>query len=126
MAKKSGDYIEKWCLECNGEAMVSRCCGDYVDGNKCACCGRFCKADVCCECEGQGYLRFAAGDEIDIFVCVYSPEYLKDLLYKPKKYGDSKIYRGEITKIVDEWHVEVKLQGKAKPIKINIEELETR
>jgi hypothetical protein len=124
MAKKSGDYIEKWCLECNGEGMISRCCGDYVDGNKCACCGRFCKADVCCDCEGAGYLRFAKDDEVEVFVCVYSPEYLKELLYRPKKYGDAKTYRGVITKIFpDDNRAEIKLQGKRNKVVVDIDEL---
>jgi len=125
MVKKSGDYIEKWCLECNGEGEISACCQDYVDNGRCAVCGRFCKTDTCCECEGQGYLRFGVGDEIEVFVCVYSPAYLKELLYSPKELGDAKTYRGTITKLVDEHHVEVKLRGKAKPVKIHIEELQT-
>jgi hypothetical protein len=113
-------------LECNGEGRISACCGEYVDGNKCAVCGRFCKTDVCCDCEGVGYLRFAKDDEILVFVCTYSPEYLKALLYEPKKQGDTKTYRGVITKIFpDDNRAEVKLRGKKEKLLIDIDELNT-
>jgi hypothetical protein len=122
---KSGDYIEKMCLECCGEGEMSACCQDYVNNGRCAACGRFCKTDYCCECQGEGRLRFCKGDEVEVFVCVWSPEYLKELLYMPKKVGDTKTYRGEITKIIDDWNAEVKLRGKRDRVKIHIEELQT-
>jgi len=126
MGKKSGDYIEKWCLECNGEGELSQCCGDYVDNGKCCICGRFCKTYVCCDCEGSGYLRFSKDDEVEVFVCIYSPDYLKELLYVPKKLGDSKTYRGVITKIFpDDNRAEVKLEGKRNKVVVHIDELNT-
>jgi hypothetical protein len=127
MIKKSGDYIEKWCLECNGEGRISACCGEYVSpDNRCGICGRFCKTDWCCECNGEGYRRYARDDEIEVFVCIWSPDYLKDLLYKPKKQGDTKTYRGVITKIFpDDNRAEVRLRGKKEKMIIDIDELNT-
>ena len=65
-------------------------------------------------------------DEVDVFVCVWSPEYLKEMLYMSKKVGDTKNYTGKITEIIDEFNVEVRIDQKRKKFKIGLEEISTR
>lgn len=90
MASKTGEYLQMVCMECGGEGEISMCCQDSIYQGRCACCGRYSKTDVCCNCNGYGVLEYRVGDEVEVFVCVWSPEYLKDLLYVPKKVGDRK------------------------------------
>ena len=118
------EKIRSYCIECGGEGEVSNCCKAQVDNKRCVDCGRFCRIDVCYNCEGYGYQEFCVGDEVDVFVCVWSEEYLKEALYKPKKVGDTKTFTGEIVEIVDNWNTFVKIDKKK--IKVKIEDLETR
>lgn len=117
--------ISKPCNQCDGAGYVSNCCQAPMDEreNRCEYCGKFCIKVYCCE----GYEVFKVGDEVDIFVCVYSPKYIKEYFHKPKKLGDSKTYTGTILEIVDEFHVIVKVKySRKQPIKINIEEISER
>jgi len=117
------DKITKHCDECQGEGYVSACCSMEVDGKKCLGCGKFCKKEVCHYCGGQGYFEYKAGDEIEVFICIYSPEYLKDALYKPKKLGDTKTFNGKIIALTDNWTAVVKIKRKKEEFKIKIDDL---
>ena len=116
-------FIRKHCEECYGEGENSSCCGDGVDDNKCISCGKFCHTEGCYNCNGQGYNDFHVGDEVEIFVCIHSSEYLKKNLYKSKKLGDSKFFRGKIAKLIGKDKVQVKLRNKT--IRVDIEEVST-
>ncbi len=117
--------ISKTCHQCEGAGYISSCCDAPINEheNRCEYCGKFCKKNYCCE----GYETFKVGDEVDIFVCIYSPEYIKNYFYKPKKQGDNKTYQGIILEIIDESNVIVKVKySRKEPIKINIEEISER
>lgn len=117
--------ISKPCNQCDGAGYVSSCCDAPMDENenRCEYCGKFCKKNYCCE----GYERFEVGDEVEIYVCIYSPEYIKNYFYKPKKLGDSKFFTGKILEIIDDSNVLVKVRySRKEPIKINIEEISER
>jgi len=105
--------------------QISSCCDAPMSEHehRCEYCGKFCVKNFCCE----GYDIFKVGDEVDIFVCVYSPKYIKEYFYKPKKHGDNKTYTGTILEIIDEFHVIIKVKfSRKEPIKINIDELSIR
>ena len=124
MTKKL-EIIRDICNECGGEGEVSHCCRAEIDeDNRCLACGRYSRKDVCNNCEGWGHTEYKLGDEVDVFVCVYSDDYLKDALYKPKKLGDTKTFVGNIVDIPDNWHVDVKI-GRKK-INIKLEDIEIR
>lgn len=115
--------VTRCCDECCGTGDISWCCGAGVDAGRCEVCGRFCKARPCDNCWGAGYLKYDVGDDVEVFVCCWSPEYLKDLLYRPKKLGDTKTYSGKITDIIDEFKFEVHIDQKRKKYVIGVEEL---
>jgi hypothetical protein len=112
------------CNECYGEGSFSSCCCEYIDNGKCLLCGKFCKRDVCSKCEGYGKIEYNIGDDVEIFVCAYSSEYLKENLYQSKGYNDFKTFKGKIIKIIDSFHLLVKIKYYKKELKINIEDLE--
>ena len=122
MSKKL-EKIRNFCAECDGEGEVSVCCQAGVHEGRCEC-GKFCKSDYCCYCEGNGYTEYSLGDEVDIFVCVWSEEYLQKQLYVPKEVGDTKTFTGDIVEIVDKWNVVVKI-GRKK-VNVKIEDLSIR
>lgn len=114
--------ISKPCNQCDGAGFLSSCCDAPIDDrdNRCEYCGKFCRKNFCCE----GYDIFKVGDEVEIFVCIYSPEHIKEYFYKPKKLGDNKSYRGEILEIIDDFNVLVKVRySRKEPIKLSIEEI---
>ena len=67
---------------------------------------------------GQGFSEDCLGDEVDIFVCVWSEDYLKEHLYVPKEVGDTKDFSGVLVEIVDNWNVVVKVGKKNVNVKI--------
>jgi hypothetical protein len=114
--------ISKPCNECGGAGFLSSCCNApiYERVNRCMYCGKFCSKNFCCE----GYEIFKVGDDVHIFVCVYSPEYIKQYFHKPKKLGDCKSFTGKILKIIDDFNVLVKVKySRKEPIKINVGEI---
>lgn len=116
--------VEKHCHECGGEGDVSGCCSAEVDGGRCMSCGRFCHVDECHDCSGHGCLEFNVGDQVDIFVCAWTEQYLQDQLYKSKHVNDSKTFTGKIIDFVDEWNAIVKV-GKKK-INVKLDDLNIR
>ena len=124
MSKKL-EKIRKICMECGGEGKISRCCQAEAWQGKCGNCGRFCKTDYCPYCDGVGYLDYRVGDNIQVFICVWSPEELKDQLYHPKVLGDTKTYEGKIVEFEDEFSAWVKIKyHRGGLIKTGIDELE--
>jgi len=113
------DKIKKICNNCGGYGTVSNCCEGVVHNNKCEC-GKFCKEIYCCE----GYSYFEIGTKVEIFVCTYSSEYLKKILYNPKKHEDYKTFFGEVEEIINQRKLKVKIKYKKDPIEINIDDLE--
>lgn len=112
--------ITKECYECNGEGFVSSCCSSAVDDNRCSLCQKFCKKEYCCE----GNEIFKVGDEVRLFVCIYSPDNLKSLFSKKiKKLGDSVFKNCKITSIIDSYNIEIKVPYKG-IIKVNIDEID--
>lgn len=114
----------KHCEECFGEGEISSCCGDFIEDRNCLGCGKFASCEVCGMCSGWGKIEFEVGTEVSIFVCVVSPQYLKDLLYNSKKLGNFKTYYGVVKEIIDDITVKVKVEGKRNLIEIKIEDLE--
>ena len=119
------EKIRDFCEHCYGSGDVSACCNAEVDDGRCQACGRFCKIDVCHNCDGRGYNEYHVGDEVEVFVCVWTDEYLKDLLYHPKKVGDTRTYRGKIVEFIDKWNVRVRVPKKRKVIEVKLEDIET-
>lgn len=117
MTKKL-EIIRDFCDQCCGSGDVSGCCSAEVDDGRCSECGRFCTAEHCHCCEGQGFTEYSVGDEVDIFVCVWSEEYLQKQLYVPKAVGDTKDFSGEIVEIIDNWNLVVKVGRKKVNVKI--------
>lgn len=113
------EKIRDFCCECGGEGKTSHCCQDELDDDRCTNCGRYCKKDVCGYCEGRGYTEYHVGDEVEVFVCVYSDDYLKDQLYKPKAVGDTKTFQGKILGFEDRWNALVKIGRKKVRVKID-------
>jgi hypothetical protein len=64
------------------------------------------------ECQGRGYVEYGVGDEVLIFVCIYSDESLKTQLYCPKRLGDTKTFEAVITDIIDDFNIEVRIKYK--------------
>lgn len=119
------EKIRNYCNDCDGEGDVSECCNGYVDDKRCLSCGRFCKIEVCHNCEGYGYQEFSLDDEVDVFVCAWSEEYLIDALFKPKgRDMESKTFTGVILELPDIWHAIVKIDKKK--INIKVEDLSIR
>lgn len=123
MGKKL-EKIREICRECGGEGKLSSCCQAESYDGRCGICGRFCKIEICHDCYGEGFNTYKLGDEVEIFVCIWSEEYLKDQLYRPKKLGDSKNFDGKLIEILDNWNVIVKV-GRKK-IKVKIEDISIR
>lgn len=117
--------IHKICDECDGEGVTSCCCdmAAYKKNNTyvCSYCNKFCKVHYCCE----GDVEFKVGTKVRIYVCTYTPEYLKDLLYKPKKLEDSKHFYGEIVELCDDYNalVKIKYRRDKTPIKFDIQHI---
>ena len=112
--------ISKICDDCDGTGEVSYCCDAPVYDNRCSYCGKFCKIHYCCE----GEEVYKVGDEVEIFVCIYTPEHLKDYFYHPKQLGDCKTYQGKILELLDDYHVLVKIRySRKEPIKLSIDEI---
>lgn len=122
---KTINEITKVCNECDGEGLISSCCGAGVEKfNKtyqCSMCFKFCKTDHCCD----GYEKFKIGSKVELFICVYSPKYLRDLLYSSKELGDSKSFKGEIVEFVDNYNalVKIKYRRDKNPIKVDVDNL---
>ena len=55
---------------------------------------------------------------------MWSEEYLKDQLYRPKEVGDTKDFTGKLIEIIDDWNTIVKI-GKKK-VNVKIENLSKR
>lgn len=107
------------CGECCGYGESSSCCNDYIDNNKCNCCGKFCRSDMCYECEGKGKIKYSIGDDVEINLNLYSSDSLKkELSYHPKNIKDSKIINGKIIEILDKNYCKVKIKYSKKEIKI--------
>lgn len=123
MTKKL-EVIRDYCCECGGEGEVSHCCQAEVDDHRCLSCGRYCKKEVCYSCEGYGHTEYRLGDEVDIFVCVWSEDYLKKQFYGWKDDMSSKTHTGDIVEIVDNWNLIVKV-GRKK-INVKVEDISTR
>ena len=106
------DHITIICEECGGEGRISSCCNNYVDGNKCAECGKFCRTEICIDCHGEGDITYHVDDDVEIFVGNFSSTHIKENLFWPKNYDDFKIFRGKITRIINDSTVEVKIKRK--------------
>ena len=106
----SKTVLKRWCEHCYGEDL-SECCDAEVDGNRCLVCGKFCTSRPCHECEGRGYMEYRVGNEVLIFVCIYSGNAVKEL-YDPKKLGDTKTFEAVITDIIDDFNIEVRIKYK--------------
>lgn len=112
------------CGECNGYGESSSCCNDYINNNKCNCCGKFCRSEICYECDGEGEIIYSIGDHVEINVNIYSLNSLKkELSYYPKNLQDSKTFNGNIIQIVDKNYCKVKIKYSKKEIKIQYNEL---
>ena len=123
--------VRDYCDECGGEGDVSGCCSAEVDDGRCVNCSRFCYTDPCHNCEGAGHVDYHIGDEVDIFLCVWSEQYLTDQFKDlkifgrlPKEVGDSRIFTGNLIEFTDRWNVIVKI-GKKK-INVKLEDISTR
>ena len=110
--------VRDFCDKCDGEGNVSECCGAYTNEHRCASCGRFCSVDSCHNCNGEGHIDYHIGDEVEVFLCVWSEDYLQDQLYKPKDYGDSKTFIGKIVEFVDKWSAVVLIKKKKVDVKL--------
>jgi len=111
--------VKIFCDECGGEGEVSSCCNTEFDEHRCGGCGRFCGVDTCHNCEGAGYNEYHVGDEVDVFVCIWSEEYLQNQLYKPKYAGDSKEFTGKIIEFVDKWNTVLRIGKKKVNVKLD-------
>ena len=116
--------VRDFCDHCDGEGNVSECCEGYIDEHRCGSCGRFCSVNLCHNCNGEGHTDYHIGDEVDVFVCVWSEDYLQDQLHKTKDPDDSKTFTGKIIEFVDKWNAVV-LIGKKK-ISVKIEDISFR
>lgn len=113
------------CDECYGEGSMSSCCGENVYNGKCGVCGKFCKEEVCLECNGRGLIEYNINDDVEIFVCTFSSKSLKDQInYHPKKRGQFKTFKGKIKEIVDDKKIKVYIKYYKKEIIINPNEVE--
>jgi len=128
---KKLEKIRNLCHECSGEGEVSQCCQAevmVVNGRKrCYACTRFCKSDYCGNCNAEGWLEYKVGDEVLVFVCMFSRRELQDQLYHSKNKGDTKTFEGKIVEIVSDDEVMVKIKyRKSGLVKINVDDLEVR
>ena len=124
--EKKLDKVGIICDVCGGEGYISKCCGGYVDTyNRCSECNKFCKKECCYDCGGEGETIYKIGDDVDIFICIYSNVYLKALLsYQPLKRGESKTFHGTIKEFVDRYKAVVEIDGTN--YNINIEDISLR
>ena len=65
--------------------------------------------------------EYNVGDDVDVFVCQWSSDYLKKNLHKPKKTDDSKFFVGKIISIIDNYKVQVKVKNKV--LDINVDDI---
>lgn len=107
------------CHDCCGTGCVSSCCGAPMDGKRCEC-GKFAKAQYCCE----GVYEFVEGSDVEVCVCAYSPQYLKDALYNAKKQGDLKTFYGKIVEILPGDKALIKFKYKKELIEVNADDFE--
>lgn len=106
--------IYKVCRECAGSGQgYSNCCDSEIDNGRCISCGRFCKNNICYECEGSGSFEIEKKSEVEFYVNKDSPKYLKAQLKKRKT------YRGIVKFIIDKETVLVRLSSKLVAVKIN-------
>ena len=101
--------VSRLCPDCNGYGAVSSCCNSGTDDNRCDC-GRFCRQDFCHKCGSECELVYRVGDQIELMVWGGSPKWIKETLYNPKGYFDTKFYYGKIVEIIDDNYVSVKLR----------------
>ena len=112
--------VREYCMECNGTGDLSSCCNAEVDAGRCMQCGKFCKTNCCYDCNGEGYNEYSVGDEVEIFICIWSDEYLRNqVAFKPKHVGDVKTYKGKIIEFKDRWNAVVKIWGREITVKID-------
>ena len=108
------EILRHMCHECSGDGEVSHCCQAEVMNvngkNRCYACTRFCKVEYCHNCNASGWLEYRVGDEVSVFVCMFSRRELQDQLYHPKVRGDTKTYYGKNVELVDDEHVMVKIK----------------
>lgn len=123
--KSAVKKMRVWCDECYSEGELSDCCDAGAGDGRCELCGRFCSTHPCHNCEGSGYLEYRVGDEVLIFVCVWSPEHVQKL-YNPKKVGDTKNFEGKIVDILDDQQIAVRVKYRKQPMIFNPEDLEVR
>ena len=122
MTKKL-EIIRKFCTECNGDGKTSYCCNAHCDNHRCSACGKYCKKCQCGDCDGNGYIEYKVGDDVKIFVCMWSTEYLRNNLFQPKILGDTKTFQAKIIAIIDEFHVMVNIKDhRINELDVDIEE----
>lgn len=117
------------CSECFGEGVTSDCCGESVDRiskNKyqCSSCMKFCRVDYCDRCYLLDNLN--NGDDVDIFLCVYSSKNLtkyKPFNIKGYKYGDSRYEKVKFIKFVNDYYAIIRHPKMNKNIKIEIDDI---
>jgi len=116
--------VRQYCEDCYGVGEVSSCCNSDCENGRCLLCGRYCKEVPCDNCWGQGYIDYEVGDEVEIFVCAYSDEYLWNSLHKPKHIEDSKTFTGKIKSFIDDKNAVVRIGRKE--VNIEIKDLSIR
>lgn len=119
------------CEDCYGDGELSSCCMEGMEDNRCMACGKFTKSDICGRCNGTGHIKYSIGDQVSIFVCVWSPYILQEKLYRPPimmtvKGAEitSKTFYGRIEDIVDERHALVKIKYTQQLVTLPLEEME--
>ena len=117
------------CNICYGDGIISNCCGKPVDEtsngrHQCGGCMLFCRVDYCDHCDFLDNIK--EGDEIDIFLCIYSPKRLTK--YKPfnidnYEYGDTRYETVTFIKAVNSYQLMVRHPKMKKNIKIDVEDI---
>lgn len=112
------------CDECYGEGSLSSCCAGGVHDGKCDICGKFCKKEMCFQCEGRGLIEYNINDDVEIFVCAFSSESLKDQInYYPKNIDQIKTFKGKIIEIINNKKIKVYIKYYKKEIIIDPNEV---
>ena len=119
------------CPECYGDGEMSECCNGSVDADisgkktRCAICNKFCRIDICHECQGEGEIIYRIGVPVEFYVDRYSPQWLQELLYRPKPglLNNTKGFKGTIVDIVDHFTVYVKIKYSGQLLKLPVEEI---
>lgn len=121
MVKKSNLVYSEHCHVCDGTGILSDCCMDEVFEGRCEVCGKSCTSHPCDTCFGEGIIEYHVGDVVDIFVTIYSEEYVKEQLYNPKDVNDTKTFQGKIIKF--ENHNDCIVEINNKNVKLKIEDI---